>query len=60
MIKKHIHETIVIVPIYYKVKIYSKHHSNNYQTCWSIQSYIKYELIVSFQLYIKIFIHVSS
>jgi hypothetical protein len=32
MIKEYINEKSVIVTIYYKVQIYFKNHSNNYQT----------------------------
>jgi len=60
MIEKYINEKIVIVLIYYKVQIYFKNHSNDYQTWWSIQSYITYEFIVPFQLYIKSSIHLTS
>jgi hypothetical protein len=60
MIEKYINEKIVIVSIYYKVQIYFKNHSNDYQAWWSIQSYITYEFIVPFQFYIKSSIHVIS
>jgi hypothetical protein len=35
MIEKYINEKIVIVPIYYKVQMYFKNHSNDYQTWWN-------------------------
>jgi hypothetical protein len=60
MIEKYINEKIVIVPIYYKVQIYFKNQSNGYWILWSTQSYITYEFIVSFQFYMKSFIHVIS
>jgi hypothetical protein len=53
MIKKYINEKNVIVTIYYKVQIYFKNQSNDYQTWWSTQSYITYEFIVPFQFYMK-------
>jgi hypothetical protein len=60
MIKKYINEKIVIVLIYCEVQIYFKNHSNDYQTWWSTQSYITYEFIVPFQLYMKSSIHMIS
>jgi len=60
MIEKYISEKIVIISIYYKKRIYFKNYSNNYKTWWSTQSYITYEFIVSFQLYMKNSTHVIS
>jgi len=60
MIENNISEKIVVIPIYCKVQIYFKNHSNNYQIWWNIQSYITYEFIVLFQFYMKSSIHVIS
>jgi hypothetical protein len=60
MIEKYINEKIVIIPIYYKVQIYFKNHSNDYQSSWTIESYITYEFIVPFQFYMKSSIHMNS
>jgi hypothetical protein len=54
MIKKYTNEKIIIVAIYFK------NHPNNYQTWWNIQSYITYEFIVPFKVFMESSINVIS
>jgi hypothetical protein len=44
------------IDMYYKVQIYFKNHSNNCQT----YLYIEYELIILFELHMKISNHMTS